>query len=1168
MVPLGDGETIVFLGTPWITEPGQLRDHGLTLQDFPVHDSIGDFLQVMESQVGALAELRQLTSKLNQQREALREALAVLSATLEATADGVLVADLDGRVVSRNRRFLEMWRLPDDAENIVEAGELRRLVLHQLVDSAAFSARIDWLYSKPEEQGRDLIHLLDGRIYERTSQPHRLGDKVIGRVWTYHDVTENWRANEALRVSEERYRIVAETASDGILTVDREGQILFANSAATQIFGHDREELLQLKLTDLMPENLREPHRRGVRRYTETGKRGMDWRSVHVDGLRKDGTMVPLELSFGESKVEGRLWFTGIIRDVTESRRVSQALEESEHRYRSVVDHLNEIVFQADARGRWVFLNPAWEDVTGYSVQESLGRPWYDFIHPDDKQHNFALFQPLLLREKEFCRHTVRHVTSHGETRRLEVYARLVLDDASQLTGISGTLTDVTERLDFAAHLEKARDEAEAANRAKTHFLANMSHEIRTPLNAIMGMSELMAMTNLSPEQREYQETVSTSTESLLHLINDLLDLSKIEAGQVDIDEAPFDPGEICEDAVNMLKTRILQKGLALNCWIAPALPPRVVGDRNRVRQILVNLLGNATKFTSAGGINLSLSWRILIGERVELEFEVEDTGVGIRTEDRKRIFEKFVQLDTSFSSRFSGAGLGLNISRSLAEAMGGRIELDSHPGQGSRFSLRLTLPRSGRRPVEDFLLLDRCRQVRAAVVSKSGGLCRAVAAWGLDSTAFESLDVLFQSGETFRLVVVDGPGSLATMQGTAVLRVEPPLLPGKLRQFLGRMLDVPEPGSALATPEAANTAAPRISLPRVLVVEDNVDNRKLATRILESIGCKVETAENGTEAVAKASEYIYDLILMDLRMPDMDGFEAARAIRDNERRLGIRVPIVALTAHALEDYRDQALAAGMDDYLTKPYRREQLVSLVERWVDPRPIILVADDSPEIHALVRGYLRMGGYRLVSAFSGAEAMREFHSRNISLVFLDLELGDMDGLTLARQMVAARAVPLVALTGNSGRSLRKRCLAAGCAEHLEKPVRRPVFLQTVERYAGPPAERQDFSKREGGSVAGPVLVDPLLADLIPGYLDETRRRTDDAAEKLQQGDLAGVQRTAHQLKGSGGGYGFDGITTLAAALETALLEGDAAEAANRLRLLRSYLESIRWEPGPPV
>ena len=1199
MVPQEDGETMVFLGSPWITEPGTLRQHGLTLKDFPLHDPIGDFLQVMQSQVTAVAELRQLAAKLNQQRSALREALGVLNATLEATADGILVSDQEGRIISMNRRFADMWGLQEEPEAIRTTEKLRKLVLCQLADPAGFVERIEWLYRNPEEEAYDVIRCLDGRIIERNSRPHRIGDKITGRVWSHHDATENWQANEALRISEERYRIVAETASDGILTVDRDGQILFANRAAVAIFGYEREELLQMRLIDLMPEAMRPVHLASVKRYVETGHRNMNWRSVQVEGLRKGGTYVPLELSFGESLVEGRRWFTGIIRDVTERRKISRALEESERRYRSVVDHLKEIVFQTDSEGRWVFLNPAWGEVTGFPVPDTIGRRWDDGILATDKPQIEVLFGALRSGLQEFGWQTFRYGTRSGHILNLEVYARPMVDGDGGFAGISGTLTDVTERLDFAARLEKARDEAEAASRAKTHFLANMSHEIRTPLNAILGMSELMALTDLTEEQREYQETVATSTESLLHLINDLLDLSKIEAGQVDFDRAEFDPGDVCEEAVNLVKTRVLQKGLALNCRAVPAMPPRVVGDRNRVRQILVNLLGNALKFTATGGISLVLEWRILVGEQVELGFSVEDTGIGIREADLHRVFEKFVQLDTSFSSRFSGAGLGLNISRSLAEAMGGRMSLESEFGKGSRFSLHLKLPRAGRRAVEDFQLLDRCRDLKALLVAQHPDVRQALAAWGVSTlectTAEEAGEILASSqagGGAGIGLVVCGLVVGAAQRGVAVLRIgsgrtpaepgktkdpdvlDPPLVPSKLRKFLAGVLGVWLPSESKGLHPAPAATAARAAVPRILLVEDNRENRKLGNRILESSGCKVDNASNGREAVEMASGFIYDLILMDLRMPEMDGFQAATAIRKAEETRGGRVPIVALTAHALEDHRDRALQTGMDDYLTKPYRREQLLSMVDRWVDHRPLILMADDSPEIHALMRGYLKSGFCRLLSVFGGPEALHEFSTRNVSLVFLDLELGTSDGLAVARQMKAMPdrgTVPIVAMTGSGGRSVRERCLAAGCSEHLEKPVRRSVFLECIRKYIGdsalqPPAAPigQEASLEPAKADRAPdlVLVDAELADLIPGYLAEALIQAVEAERLLALGDLPGVKRIAHQLKGSGGGYGFDQLSALAAPVEIAAKESRDSDAAAGLAKLRHYLENVPW------
>ncbi len=1066
-----------------------------------------------------------LDSALDSRGEALRNALAVLNATLESTADGILVVGLEGHVVSHNRRFRELWRLPEGVPLPHTSAGLREMVRDQVVDADGFEARIAWLYEHPEQAIHDTVRCTDGRVFDRYSQPHWLGTEIIGRVWSYRDVTEAAKAAEELKISEERYRIVAETASDGIVTIDERGRILFANTAAARMFGYRREELARMSLRELIPE------------------RG--------EGLRADGTRLSVEVSYGESTVGEERWSTAIIRDVTEARRTARALAASEQRYRSVVENLNEVVFQADRRGRWTFLNPAWAAITGYPVEGSLGRSALVHLHPEDRARNAECFRQLYAGERKSCNHTVRFFTASGEVRNAEISARLTRDEDGKAAGTSGTLADVTERLSFESRLERAREAAEAANRSKTDFLANMSHEIRTPLNAIIGMSELMNSTALSADQRAFQETIWTSAESLLHLINDLLDISKIESGQVDVDSTDFDPEEICEEAARMLRPRLKQKGLSLYCYSRPAMPPRVTGDPNRIRQVLVNLLGNALKFTAEGHVALLLGWSIQRGERVHLTFEVVDTGCGIQPADRERIFEKFVQLDTSNARRFGGAGLGLNISRALAEAMGGALTVDSAPGAGSRFTLDLTLPRAGVRRMEDFVLLDRCRGLRVLALAKvphNSRFVKQFEAWGAEvSTAYEP-------GTRYAFAAIEGEGESPAAE-VPVLRDA--LLPHQIREFLSALLGVPLPHSSAAAPAALPPQQAQASRPALLLVEDIADNRELALRILKQGGYRVEVAVNGVEGVEKATAFCYDLILMDLRMPEMDGFDAARAIREHEAaEHRARVPIVALTAHALEEHREQALKGGMDDYVTKPFRRNHLLSVVERWVDRRPKILIADDAPEILRLVEGLLRSAGdFRLVCVSTGAEALREFARQNFSLVLLDLELGDSDGLDVARAMRGQEqgsAVPIVAITGHAGMSIRARCLAAGCTKHIEKPIRRSALMACLDQ----------FVRRTAPAVA--VAED--MADLIPPYLASVQEAVDRMLGLAQTGERERIREMAHRLKGSGGGYGFERISQLARAIEGAAASGGDG-LAEAIRALDGYLAGVAWKVAAP-
>ncbi len=1152
MMPDPGGSRITFLCSPWMADASSVVSLGLTLDDFALHDSVPDFLHAMQSQTQALSELRTVASQLEAGKKTLaatnqqlEEALAVLNATLEATEEGILVADLNRTMISFNRRFLEMWRIPEDLASTRDSNAIRQLQLDQLADPAAFMDRLAALYGDPQKEGRDRIELRDGRRFERDSKPQLLRGKIIGRVWCYRDVTADWQARQALRLSEERYRSVAQTASDGILTVGEDGRILFANNAAGVIFQRHPEQLKGFPLTRLMP---------GAHSFRKSS-------AIQTDGYRPDGSRVPLELSLGAAELDGEPWYTAILRDVTEWRRTLQALGDSESRYRLLVDNLQEAVFQTDVSGRWTFLNPAWTTISGYSIEESLGRPFLEFVHPDDRAANMEQFVPLLERKKPYCRHTIRYVRKDGGIRHIEVHARLVLGDASAILGTAGLLTDVSARLDFEAGLERAKEAAEAANLAKTQFLANVSHEIRTPLNAIIGMTELLGQTHLSPEQLDCQQTVLTSAESLLHLINELLDISKIEAGQMDIEQAEFDPGEICESVAAMFKPRLQNREVQLFCWAEPALAPRVLGDANRTRQILINLLANALKFTRQGHVSLSLSWQILQGEQVRLVFRVADTGIGIATQDLHRVFEKFVQLDPSNSRTFSGTGLGLHISRALAEAMNGSLTVQSEPGNGSTFQLELVLPRSGTRTAAEFQLLQRCRELPAFLVWSGPGPMREVfAAWSLQLTTCETT-----SEAKALLATTTGQQAPVVFQFLAPESTDPPsfvtldlpLLPSKLEETLRKLLGVMQepalvPQVGLPQPHSRTKSVS----PVILIIEDNPENQKLAARHLSSAGYRYEIAADGMAGVELASRFVYDVILMDLRMPGMDGFETAARIRANESASGnARVPIVAVTAHALEEHRGLAFQRGMDDYLTKPYHRDDLLQTVATWIDPRPLVLVVDDAPEIIHLMQGYLKKQ-CRIVAASDKAQAVAEFARRNVSLVLMDLQVGMEDGLEIARtllKMPRSVPVPIVAMTGDTGRSVRERCLAAGLSGYLAKPVRRQTLLETVERFCSLTA------------TPAPLLIsiDPELADLIPEYIRSVRERTAEMASLAASGDLAGVQRLAHQIKGSGGGYGFPQITELGRDILQAAKARDQATTARVVALLESYLATLQWE-----
>ncbi len=595
-----------------------------------------------------------------------------------------------------------------------------------------------------------------------------------------------------------------------------------------------------------------------------------------------------------------------------------------------------------------------------------------EHAHPDDREALLAAVAKASAVGDIFrADFRVQHA---GTWRWLSARGRVVATDSGgpRMIGVS---QDVTRRREAQDELLHAKENAEAASRAKSQFLANMSHEIRTPLNGVVGMLELLADSNLTPTQARMALSATRSSEALLAVINNILDISKIEADRLELEAVPFDVAQLVEDATSLLSENAARKKLVLACRLDPSVPTSVIGDPNRVRQVMINLVANAVKFTERGEVEVALEH--LGGPdaaHTRLLFSVRDTGIGLTPTEIGRLFQPFSQADMSTSRRFGGTGLGLAISQQLVELMGGSLTLTSEPGAGSTFAFELTLPintsadaqpvnaktLAGRRllivednPTNRAILSSQCESIGLDIESTASG-DEALTAMrasltrgrpfdaalvdmhmpGMSGLAFArrvAEDAQLASTRMILLTSGDSLGDLAdAREAGIVVSLTKPVRRDELQHALRAALRLDVIPASTGMSPSGSDATPIAA--RILVVEDNEVNRQLAQAMLTQFGCIVTLAEGGLAGVAAAASDQFDVILMDCQMPVVDGFEATRRIRAHEGS-GPRIPIVALTANALQGDRERCLTAGMDDYLTKPFSRGALRSVLERWL-------------------------------------------------------------------------------------------------------------------------------------------------------------------------------------------------------------------------------------------
>jgi PAS domain S-box-containing protein len=897
---------------------------------------------------------------------------ACLAAAIEQAAEGIVITDTGAGIRYVNPAFTRMTGY--SAEEAI--GQNPRLLKSGQQNPAYYKDLWETISKGRIWHGELVNRRKNGSLYteEMTITPVRDDSgAVVNYIAIKQDVTDRRAAEEAGRF----LASIVESSSDAIIGTSLDGNVVSWNDGAAAMFGYGTAEVLGKHISMLAAG----AHAEELRRVF-AGIRNGDGTSQHETvQVRKDGTTIdvsvtvsPIRNATGE--VTG---VAAIARDISRRKRAESELRASEENYRVLFERNLAAVLRTTLDGRVLECNDATVQMLGYASREQVlatnARDYYfDAADREAVMSGLRAQRSIINRELKLRR---------ADGSLFWGLANFVLVEGANAGDwvVASTVVDLTARKKVEDELKVARDAAEAASQAKSAFLANMSHEIRTPMNAVIGMTELTLDMQLSADVREYLEIVKTSAESLMSIIDDVLDFSRIEARKLDLECIAFNLNSSMEIAIKALRGRAQRKNLELVYQIHPDIPPVVIGDPGRLRQILLNLVGNAIKFTERGKVVVEVEKSAETAGQVELHFSVSDTGIGIPTEKRQAIFEAFVQADVSSTRRFGGTGLGLAITSELIHMMGGKIWLESEPGLGSTFHFSVSL-RSVDQPTDvpspaHSTVLENMPVLAVDDNETNLRILREVlAGWGmkpaLAGSAHDAMISLKQAsgaGTPYRLVIVDAqmPGmdgftlieriqqdpeltgapimmlTSAGQRGDAARSrdigvsayLTKPIGESELLDAVLRVLNMsPDRTGRRQLITRHTLREPRKGL-RILIVEDNLVNQHLAVRLVEKQGHAATTAANGREALEALANGLFDLVLMDIQMPEMDGFEATRAIRQNEKATGAHLPVIAMTAHTAAGDREQCLQAGMDAYVSKPIRVKELFAAIESVAGP-----------------------------------------------------------------------------------------------------------------------------------------------------------------------------------------------------------------------------------------
>jgi len=1018
-----------------------------------------------------------------EQANVLRHTEARYLSMVESLPLHFFCKDLDGRMLFANQRCYDLMGITPEQFIGKTDYDLfpKELADKYTADDAKIIETGEPYEDVEENRGPDgdviYVHVLKAPIKDADG-------KIVGVQGVFWDVSDRKRAEEAARRSEERFRQLAENIREVFWITSLDGdEMVYVSPAYEDIWGLEVADLYENphRWMELIHDEDRPRVAEAFHARVDTGVYNEQYRIVRPDGeirwIRDRGFPVRDET--------GRIYrVAGLAEDITKRRLIQEELRHSNDRFRRLVESNIIGIVVTDLQKRVLEANDLFLDMVGYSRDElEAGEIRWKRLTPQEfhEADNRALSE---LRENQVCTPWEKEYIRKDGSRVPVLVGVTALSEHWQ-EAIS-FIVDMSEQKRTEEELQIALEAADAANRAKGHFLANMSHEIRTPMNAIIGMTELLLGMSLSREQREYLSIVLDSAEALLKLVNDILDFSKIEAGKLEIEKMEFGLRDCIGGAMKALAIQGHQRGLELVTHFARSVPERVIGDQSRLRQVLVNLIGNAIKFTDDGEVVVRIEVESLVEDDLHLHISVSDTGAGIPEEKLEHIFEAFEQLDSSMARKFGGTGLGLAISSKLVELMGGRIWCESEVGQGTTFHFTAKfqlvedpgpLGGAGRHSLEGLrvLIVDDNTANREAIRDTAESWGMQVQLCQNGDEAVEAINAAEAKDQSFDLYLIDA--QMPDMDGfslcdTIVQRSgdeHSPLImmlsPGDrsadvtrceqvgATAYLMKPLNQSElldttlavlhgSGTEIIVGDLGDDTPPPARSLNVLLVEDSPYNQKLAIGLLNKHQHHVTVANNGREAVAITELHDFDLILMDVQMPEMDGIEATQVIRERERETGAHVPIVAMTAQAMKGDKEHCLEAGMDAYLAKPVRSLELLGMIDAIIASQPAQIKEAPAPE--------KSLGGPNWDVALENADYDRGL-LRDVTAAFMD-ECPEMETL-IETSLEANDAGELrrAAHTIKGGMRMFGATVIMELAAQVENAAEQGDFEEAAEKFA---------------------------------------------------------------------------------------------------------------------